>query len=84
MSAEGRVVRGDDSDRLFLPVLVTAVFITVLTAMMVNVVLPAIRSDFGVSEAQVGWVVTAFMLVMAVGIPIYGRISDFFGLRRVF
>ena len=84
MSAEGRVVRGDDSDRLFLPVLVTAVFITVLTAMMVNVVLPVIRSDFGVSEAQVGWVVTAFMLVMAVGIPIYGRISDFFGLRRVF
>ena len=72
------------SARLFLPVLVSAVFVTVMTAMMVNVVMPAIREDFGASEAQVGWVVTGFMLVMAVGIPLYGRVSDFFSLRLLF
>jgi DHA2 family metal-tetracycline-proton antiporter-like MFS transporter len=72
------------SARLFLPVLVSAVFVTVMTAMMVNVVMLAIREDFGASEAQVGWVVTGFMLVMAVGIPLYGRVSDFFSLRLLF
>src|SRR3712207_8448713 len=53
------------STRLFLPVLVASVFVTVFTAFMVNVVLPPIREDFAVSEAQVGWEVTGFMLVMA-------------------
>jgi MFS transporter, DHA2 family, metal-tetracycline-proton antiporter len=86
MSAKGEAVRRERtaSNRLFLPVLVSAVFVTVMTAMMVNVVLPAISNDFGVSEAGVGWVVTGFMLVMAIGIPLYGRISDFFSLRRLF
>lgn len=49
-----------------------------------NVVLPAISEDFGVSEARVGWVVTSFFLVMAVGIPLFGRVSDFFDLKRLF
>jgi DHA2 family metal-tetracycline-proton antiporter-like MFS transporter/DHA2 family florfenicol/chloramphenicol resistance protein-like MFS transporter len=72
------------STRLFLPVLVASVFVTVLTAFMVNVVLPPIREDFAVSEAQLGWVVTGFMLVMAVGIPLNGRISDFYSMRLLF
>jgi DHA2 family metal-tetracycline-proton antiporter-like MFS transporter/DHA2 family florfenicol/chloramphenicol resistance protein-like MFS transporter len=84
-AASGKIRReGPAAGRLFLPVLVSAVFVTVMTAMMVNVVLPAISKDFGVSEAGVGWVVTGFMLVMAVGIPLYGRVSDFFSLRRLF
>jgi MFS transporter, DHA2 family, metal-tetracycline-proton antiporter len=29
-------------------------------------------------------VVTGYLLVLAVGIPLYGRISDFFSLRYVF
>ena len=31
-----------------------------------------------------GWVVTGYSLAYAIGIPLYGRISDFFGVRRVF
>src|SRR3712207_6659125 len=72
------------STRLFLPVLVASVFVTVFTAFMVNVVLPPIREDFAVSEAQVGWVVTVFMLVMAVGIPLFGRVSDLYSMRLLF
>ena len=86
MTAAGNMVKEEKpaSGRLFLPVLMSAVFVTVTTAMMVNIVLPAISEDFGVSEAGVGWVVTGFMLVMAVGNPLYGSASDFFGLRRLF
>jgi MFS transporter, DHA2 family, metal-tetracycline-proton antiporter len=72
------------STRLFLAVVVLAVFTTVLTATMLNVVLPLVRAEFGASAAQVGWVITGYALAYAIGVPLYGRISDLFGVRRVF
>jgi MFS transporter, DHA2 family, metal-tetracycline-proton antiporter len=72
------------STRLLLAVLTSAVFISVLNSSMVNVAIPLIRGDFGASEAQVGWVITGYLLLYAVGIPLYGRASDIFSLRRAF
>jgi MFS transporter, DHA2 family, metal-tetracycline-proton antiporter len=72
------------STRLFLAVAASAVFISVLTATMINVLIPLIRAQFGASAAEVGWVVTGYALAYAVGAPLYGRISDFFGVRGVF
>jgi len=60
------------SDRLFLAVVVVAVFVSVVAGTMVNVVVPVMGEDFGASEAQIGWVVTSHMLVFAVGVPLYG------------
>jgi MFS family permease len=70
--------------RLLLPLLAVAVFLAVVSASMVNVLIPAVREEFGASEAQAGWVVTGFMLVLAVGVPLYGRLADFVSLRFVF
>ncbi len=72
------------STRLLLAVLTSAVFIAVMNSSMVNVSVPVIRQDFGVSEAQVGWVITSYLLTYAVGIPLYGRAADVFSLRRAF
>jgi DHA2 family metal-tetracycline-proton antiporter-like MFS transporter len=72
------------STRLLLAVLTSAVFIAVMNSSMVNVSVPIIRRDFGVSEAQVGWVITSYLLTYAVGIPLYGRAADVFSLRRAF
>jgi DHA2 family metal-tetracycline-proton antiporter-like MFS transporter len=43
-----------------------------------------VAEELGASEAQLGWVVTGYLFVLSVGIPLYGRISDFFSLRRIF
>jgi DHA2 family metal-tetracycline-proton antiporter-like MFS transporter len=75
---------GQVSTRLLLAVLISAVFVSVLNSSMVNVAVPVIREDFGASEAQVGWVITGFLLMYAVGIPLYGRAADVFSLRRAF
>jgi MFS family permease len=75
---------GPASTRFFLGVVASAVFVSVLTGSMVNVILPLMRAEFGVSAAQVGWVFTGFALAYAVSVPLYGRISDFFGIRRMF
>lgn len=77
-------MEGSASTGLFLMVVASAVFVSVLTGSMVNVVIPAIRAEFAASAAQVGWVVTGFALAYAVSVPLYGRISDLFGVRRVF
>ncbi len=59
------------STRLLLAVLISAVFVSVLNSSMVNVVVPSIQEEFGASEGQVGWIITGYLLVYAVGIPLY-------------
>lgn len=51
---------------------------------MVNVALPSIQQAYGASEGVISWVVTGYFLVFAVGIPLYGRLSDLYSLRRTF
>jgi MFS transporter, DHA2 family, metal-tetracycline-proton antiporter len=72
------------SARLLLAVLIASVFVAVLNTSMVNVTVPSIQEEFGASEGQIGWVITGYLLVYAVGIPLYGRISDLFSLKRTF
>jgi MFS transporter, DHA2 family, metal-tetracycline-proton antiporter len=80
----GRPASAPASTRLFLAVAASAVFVTVLTATMINVLVPLIGARFGASAAEVGWVVTGYSLAYAVGVPLYGRISDLYGVRAVF
>jgi MFS family permease len=83
---EGMAVkRGSDaSTQLFLLVVASAVFVTTLTGSMVNVVILIMRAEFAASAAHVSWIVTAYALAYAIGVPLYGRVSDLFGVRRVF
>jgi MFS transporter, DHA2 family, metal-tetracycline-proton antiporter len=76
--------RAGVSTQLLMGVLISAVFVSVLNSSMVNVVVPVIGRDYGVSEAQVGWVITGFLLTFAIGIPLYGRAADVFSIRRAF
>jgi len=64
--------------------MICALFVSVFTNTMVNVAIPLIREQFGASEAESGWVITGYALTFAVGIPLYGRVSDLFSLRRTF
>ena len=75
---------GRRSTRLLLIVVVTAILIMAFNQTFVNVVVPDIRRDYGATQGQVGWVVTGYLLVLAVGIPLYGRIADLYSLRRTF
>jgi DHA2 family metal-tetracycline-proton antiporter-like MFS transporter len=87
ISEQNRATDGDRntiSTRLLLAVMISALFVSVFTNTMVNVAIPLIRAQFGASEAQSGWIITGYALAFSVGIPIYGRLSDLFSLRRTF
>lgn len=75
---------GRSYSRFFLPVVVLSVFVSVLANSMVGVVMPVMAEDFGVSVAQVAWVLTGFSLVFAIGIPLWGRLSDSSSPRHLF
>ena len=75
---------GGLNTRLILAVMTAALFVSVFTNTMVNVAIPLIRNEFGISEALAGWVITGYAVPFAVCVPIYGRISDLFSLKRVF
>ena len=75
---------GRVNTRLLLAVVVTAILISVLNQTFVNVVVPDIQQAYGATQGQIGWVITGYLLVFAVGIPLYGRVADLYSLRRTF
>jgi EmrB/QacA subfamily drug resistance transporter len=50
---------------------------------IVNTALPRMVGDLG-GMAHISWVVTAFMLCSTVTTPLYGKLSDLYGRRRLF
>ncbi len=56
----------------------------VLNLSMIGVALPSIRSDFRVEADLVAWVVTAYTLPYVILMPLYGRLGDALGKRRLF
>lgn len=60
-----------------------AIFVTGMQGTIVATAAPTIVSHLG-DIRLVGWVFAAFFLTLAVTTPIYGRLSDVYGRKRVF
>ena len=56
----------------------------VLDATIVNVGLPKIMASFGIGLDKAEWVITAYMLAMAVMLPTSGWLADRFGYKRMY
>lgn len=55
-----------------------------LNSTMLAVALPELRRDFGVGHAEIAWLVSAYLIAMAVAQPLGGRLGDQLGRVRVF
>lgn len=63
--------------------LMLAMLLAALDQTIVSTALPKIASDLhGLSKYS--WVATAYLLTSAVSTPLYGKISDMFGRKRIF
>ena len=62
----------------------TAGFIVVLDLSIVNVALPAIRSDLHMGTGSLAWVVNAYTITFAGFLLVGGRAGDLFGRRQTF
>lgn len=61
-----------------------ATFMAGLDGTIVNIALPTISESFHVSTTTVSWVATAYLLVMAGCVLVFGKISDIIGFKKVF
>lgn len=59
-------------------------FMAVLDSTIVNVGLPKIMASFGVGIDKIEWVLTAYMLSLAVMLPTSGWLADRFGYKRMY
>ncbi len=57
---------------------------TVLNLSMFGVAVPFIRDSFHAEADTMAWLVTAYTLPFVMFMPLYGRLSDGFGKRRLF
>jgi EmrB/QacA subfamily drug resistance transporter len=61
---------------------VLAVIVSSLDQNIVAVALPRIASELG-GISYISWIVTAFLLTATIAAPIYGKLSDIYGRRRM-
>jgi EmrB/QacA subfamily drug resistance transporter len=59
-------------------------FMIMLDNTVVNVALPSIRQDLGISISELEWVVNAYALTFGVLLLSGGKLADLFGRRRMF
>ncbi|MGR8010617.1 MFS transporter [Streptomyces hypolithicus] len=70
--------------RLVLFVLCAAQFMVALDFSVLNVALPVLGRDLGMSRSALQWAVTAFALPSGGFLLLFGRIADLFGRRKLF
>jgi EmrB/QacA subfamily drug resistance transporter len=69
---------------LALGVLALAQFLVVLDASIVNIALPSLGDQLGLSAAALSWVITAYVLPFGGLLLLGGRLADRYGHRRLF
>ena len=61
---------------------IAAVFAAAVESTIVATAMPTLVSDLG-GFSLLGWVFAAYLLAQAVSIPIYGRLADLYGRKRI-
>ena len=84
ISAPATEAGSGDAGRWLLPAIAIGTALAPLNSTMIAVALPDIQRSFGVSVTATALLVTIYLVAMAAGQPIGGRLGDLFGRRRVY
>src|SRR5215468_9482429 len=83
--SEGVSGSGRPAHRTFFaifPSIMLPMFLAVVDQTIVATALPAIAADTG-NVARASWVVVSYLIASTIAAPIYGRLGDAFGRRRL-
>lgn len=69
---------------LILATVIMGTFLGRLDGTVVNLAVPKIISAFGVTVSAAGWISTAYILANAVFVPIWGKLGDTIGRKKVY
>jgi EmrB/QacA subfamily drug resistance transporter len=74
----------DKKGAVLLLVLLVAQLMVILDITAVNIALPSLAKDLGLSGSQVSWTITSYSLVFGSLLLLGGRAADLIGRRRLF
>src|SRR6266403_408970 len=69
---------------LVLLTVIIGTFLGRLDQTIVNLALPKVIGDFGITVSAAGWIGTAYILANAVFVPIWGKLGDTIGRKKVY
>ena len=69
--------------KIVLPGLLMAILLAMLDQLIVGTALPRIVGELG-GVAHLSWVVTAYVLAATVTTPLYGKLGDLYGRKKLF
>lgn len=69
---------------LILLTVIVGTFLGRLDQTIVNLALPKIISDYGITVSSAGWIATAYILANAIFVPIWGKLGDTLGQKKVY
>ncbi|WP_128980531.1 MFS transporter [Streptomyces roseicoloratus] len=67
-----------------LAIVMTAAFMDLVDATIVNIAIPSIERDLGASFGAIQWITAGYALAFAAGLITGGRLGDIYGRRRLF
>src|SRR5260370_32349286 len=76
--------RFESQQWLILVTLMIASFLGRLDGTIVNLALPKIISDFGITVAQASWISTAYIIANAIFVPVFGKLGDLIGRKPLY
>jgi EmrB/QacA subfamily drug resistance transporter len=69
---------------LILLTVIIGTFLGRLDQTIVNLALPKIIEDFKITVSSAGWIATAYILANAVFVPVWGKLGDTIGRKKVY
>lgn len=82
VSREHPTERSHSEIMVIITALILAMFLAALDQTIVSTALPRIASDLN-GLSKYSWVATAYLLTSAVSTPLYGKIGDMFGRKKI-
>ncbi len=69
---------------IVLATVIVGTFLGRLDQTIVNLALPKIISDFGITVTSAAWIATAYIIANAVFVPVWGKLGDTLGRKKVY
>lgn len=69
---------------MILLTVIVGTFLGRLDQTIVNLALPKMIDSFGITVASAGWISTAYILANAIFVPIWGKLGDTIGRKKVY
>ena len=69
---------------LVLATVIVGTFLGRLDQTIVNLALPKMINDFGITVSSAGWIATAYIIANAVFVPVWGKLGDTVGRKKIY